>query len=118
MISTEFGIIDKFDARKDYTKHEPERNNCVAIDDDIYINDWWQQLSEIDTLNVCSKGKLQPQKSLSRWGITIIPPQSLPALLNIVVTDKRYNDDPRLTALAYLIREAIQSEKYMIHYGV
>ena len=118
MISTEFGIIDKFDARRDYTKYEPERYHCVAIDDEIYISDWWHRLSETDTFNVYSKGKLQPQKSLSRWGITIIPPASLPVFLNIVVTDRRYNDDPRLTALADLIRTAIQNARYMIHYGV
>lgn len=118
MISTEFGIIDDFNKRGDYIKYEPERYNCVEIDDSIYINDWQHQLSKIETLNVYSKGVLQSQKSLSRWGITIIPPASLPALLDIVITDRRYNEDPRLTALADLIRVAIQSEKYMIHYGV
>jgi hypothetical protein len=35
MIKTEFGIIDIIDFKKDY-KYEPERYNCVFIDDGTY----------------------------------------------------------------------------------
>lgn len=121
MIRTEFGIIDDFDAfkkRKDYLKCDPEKYHCVAIDDDLYLNDWWKRLSGIDTFNVYSNHTLQPQKSLSRWGITIIPPESLPSFLDIVVSDKRYATDKSLTSLADTIRMAIENEKHMIHYGI
>ena len=82
------------------------------------MNDWWDSLPEIDTFNVYDEHILQPQKALSRWGTTIIPPGSLPKLLNIVVSDKRYRRDKRLVVFASLIRQAIDCEKYMIHYGV
>ena len=118
MIKTEFGIIECFDEYGDYTEYAPGRYHCVAIDDDKYLNDWWNSLLEIDTFNVFSEHILQPQKALSRWGITIIPPSSLPKLLNIVVSDKRYRRDKRLVAFELLIRQAIESEKYMIHFGV
>lgn len=118
MIKTEFGIIEYFDEYGDYTEYAPERYQCVAIDDDKYLNDWWNSLLEIDTFNVYSKHIMQPQKALSRWGITIIPPSSLPKLLNIVVSDKRYRRDKRLVDFALLIQRAIEHEKYMIHYGV
>ena len=118
MIKTEFGMIENFDEKGDYTKYAPEKYGCIAIDDDKYLNDWWNALLEIDTLNVYSKRILQPQKALSRWGITIIPPSSLPKLLEIVISDKRYRRDKRLQALAVLIRQAMEREKYMIHYGV
>ena len=118
MIKAEFGIITDFDENKDYTGYFPEKYNCVAIDDDLYLNDWWQALTEIDTLNVYSKGVLQPQKALSRWGITIIPPRSLPAFLDIVKNDERYKMDAHLVALAALIDKAIKTQKYVIHYGV
>ena len=118
MIKTEFGMIENFDEKGDYTKYAPEKYGCFAIDDDKYLNDWWNALLEIDTLNVYSKRILQPQKALSRWGITIIPPSSLPKLLEIVISDKRYRRDKRLQALAVLIRQAMEREKYMIHYGV
>ena len=118
MIKTEFGIIECFDEYGDYTEYAPEKYHCVAIDDDKYLNDWWDSLLEIDTFNVYGEHILQPQKALSRWGTTIIPPSSLPKLLNIVVSDKRYRRDKRLVAFASLIRQAIECEKYMIHYGV
>lgn len=118
MIKTQFGIIASFDESGDYTEYAPERYHCVAIDDDKYLNDWWNSLLEIDTFSVFSEHILQPQKALSRWGITIIPPSSLPRLLNIVVSDERYRRDKRLVAFAFLIRQAIEREKYMIHFGV
>ena len=118
MIKAEFGIINDFNEKKDYTGYYPEKYHCVAIDDDLYLNDWWSDLSRIDTLNVYSKGVLQPQKALSRWGITINPPKSLPNFLDIVAKDKRYKKDANLVALAALIDEAIKAQKYVIHYGV
>lgn len=118
MIKTEFGIIECFDEFEDYTEYAPERYHCVAIDDDEYLNGWWDSFLEIDTLNVYDAHILQPQKALSRWGITIIPPSSLPKLLDIVVSDKRYQQDKRLVAFASLINKAIEHEKFMIHYGV
>ena len=118
MIKAEFGIIEDFDEKKDYTGYYPEKYNCVAIDDDLYLNDWWNDLSLIDTFNVYSKRVLQSQKALSRFGITIIPPRSLPAFLDIVISDRRYKKDKRLVVLADLIRYAIEQNKYMIHYGV
>lgn len=118
MIKAEFGIIEDFNEKGDYTEYSPERYHCVAIDDDKYLNDWWNALLNMDTFNVYSKHILQPQKALSRWGITIIPPDSLPILLNIVTSDKRYQRDKRLHVFANLVQMAIESEKHMIHYGV
>ena len=118
MIKTEFGIIEEFNENNDYTGYYPERYNCVYIDDDLYLNDWWDSLSLLDTFNVYEKGILQPQKALSRWGITIIPPQSLHGLLEIILRDKRCKKDDHLIALANLVWQAICDEKYMIHYGV
>lgn len=115
MIQTEFGIIQNFDKDKIYCKYEPQKYNCVTIDDDRYINDWWQELLKIDTYNM---SLTQPQKALFRWGITLIPPESLPALLTIVENDRRYHWDSHLRALAQLLRQAIAEGKYVIHYGV
>lgn len=35
-------------------------------DDDIYINDWWEKLSKIDTYFF---SVLNPQKGLNTWGL-------------------------------------------------
>lgn len=115
MIKAEFGIIDDFQPDKKYIEYEPERYHCVAIDDDEYISDWWERLLMIRTYNMSLE---QSQWALSRWGITLIPPESLPALLAIIAEDKRIYWDDKLVEFADLIRQAITENKYMIHYGV
>lgn len=65
MIKAQFGIIESFDKNRNYTEYAPEKYHCVAIDDDKYLNDWWDSLLEIDTFNVSSKHILKPQKALS-----------------------------------------------------
>ena len=37
MIKAEFGIINDFNEKKDYTGYYPEKYHCVAIDDDLYM---------------------------------------------------------------------------------
>jgi hypothetical protein len=49
LIKAEFGIIDEIDPSKEYGVYEPEKYNCVFIDDDTYINDWWDRLSDMKT---------------------------------------------------------------------
>lgn len=117
MPKAEFGIIDAFDEKGNYVQYTPKKYRCVAIDDQ-YLTDWWEDLQDLDTFNVYSRRVLQAQKALSRWGITIIPPKSLPKLLDIVAADQRYKRDKRLAELARLIRQAIEGNKHMIHYGV
>lgn len=115
MIKAEFGIIDEIDITKDYSEYNPDKYCCIAIDDDEYINDWWNELSIIKTyfhnLN-------RPSTALARYGVTLIPPESLSAFLNIVLTDKRIYKDKNLIDLADKIEQAINENKFMIHYGV
>lgn len=115
LIKTEFGIIDDFDETKDYGVYEPERYHCIYIDDDRYINDWWDRLVLMKTYFHCFS---RPETGLARWGVTLIPPESLPAFQDIVLSDHRINEDEHLVQLAQLIQKAIQEEKYMIHFGV
>lgn len=114
MIKTQFGIIDDFQPNQKYTTYEPEKYYCVAIDDEC-IDDWWERLLMIRTYNMSLE---QPQWALSRWGITLIPPESLPALLEIIAEDNRIYRDDSLVELAGLVRQAIAENKYMIHYGI
>ena len=115
MIKTEFGIIDEIDISKDYSDYEPQKYNCVAIDDDAYINDWWPQLCEMKTF---FHSMDRPETALARWGVTIIPPESLPVFLSIVSGDNRIDSDVHLSELEKVIQKAIDSGKHMIHYGV
>ena len=115
MIKTELGIIDEIDPAKDYSAYEPEKYNCVPIDDDKYINDWWERLSSMKTY---FHKMSRPEFALARWGVTLIPPESLLTFQDIVLSDKRINNDPLLVELANKIGEAIDRNKFMIHYGV
>lgn len=115
MIKAEFGIIEHIDFNKDYSKYEPEKYHCIAIDDDKYINDWWPRLLLLKTYFHNHK---HPAFALARWGVTLIPTESLPAFQDIVLSDKRIQSDDNLVALCNKIKRAIDEKKYMIHYGI
>jgi hypothetical protein len=115
MIKTEFGIVENIESNKDYSNCEPDKYHCVLIEDSLYIDDWWDRLILMKTyfhsLNCTAYG-------LARHGVTLIPPESLPALQDIVISDKRISEDEHLIALADKIQEAINRQKYVIHFGV
>jgi hypothetical protein len=110
----EFGIIDELEKEKDYSQYEPEKYHCVAIDDD-FINDWWNDLALIKTY---FHSYNRPEFALARWGVTLIPPESLEPFYNIVSTDQRSKSSRELIDLMVLLRKAIAENKYVIHYGV
>ncbi|MGM9531700.1 hypothetical protein [Intestinibacter sp.] len=115
MIKTEFGIIENIEQDKDYSDYEPKKYNCIFIDDDLYIDDWWEKLTSMNTYF----GNLnRPAYGLSRYGVTLIPPESLSTFQNIVVSDKRIYKDEHLVNLANKIQDAIDKQKYMIHFGI
>ena len=99
---------------KEYS-YDPEKYQCVYIDDDIYIDDWWDKLVLLKTY---FHSLDRPELGLARWGITIIPPDSLPGFQEIVLSDKRINEDVHLRDLADKIQDAISRNKFMIHFGV
>ena len=111
----EFGIINEFEKDKDYSsKYEPQKYNCIAINDDI-LNDWWNELTLIKTY---FHSYSIPNFALAMWGVTLIPPESLETFYNIVSTDRRSKSSKELTDLWILLRKAISENKYIIHYGV
>ncbi|SQI40924.1 Uncharacterised protein [Leminorella richardii] len=114
MIKAEFGIIDKLDTTKDFSVYEPEKYHCVYIDDDVYIDDWWDSLTSMQTY---FHSISRPSYGLARWGVTLIPPDSLIQFQHIVLSDSRLHQDPRLVALVEVIQKAIDEHKYMIHFG-
>ncbi len=115
MIKTEFDIIDKIDKNADYSFYEPSKYSYVYIDDELYIDDWWDKLMLMKTFY---HNLNRPAYGLARFGITLIPPESLPAFQDIVITDKRIYKDEHLVDLANMIQEAIDKNKYMIHIGI
>lgn len=118
MIPIEFGIIDEIDKNKRYITYEPEKYNCITIDDDIYSDDWWELTQKYKMRTYIGGDFNKPYFALDRHGVTIIPPESLSIFEEIVSNDPRIEQDNNLMELLKLIRKAKQENKYMIHYGV
>lgn len=110
----EFGIIDNFEEDKDYSDYEPEKYNCISIDDD-FINDWWSNLVLIKTYHHSYN---RPDFALARWGVTLISPESLERFYSIVSNDRHSKSSEQLINLMVLIRKALEESKWVIHYGV
>ena len=110
----EFGIIEEIEKDKDYSVYEPENYHCVCINDD-YLDDWWKSLAQIKTYFHNFK---REEFALARWGVTIIPPDSLEQFYNIVLSDKRFEFEKELIDLAELLKRAIKENKYVIHFGI
>ncbi|MGG0668319.1 short-chain dehydrogenase [Lederbergia citrisecunda] len=110
----EFGIIDHLDATYNYEEYNPQKFNCISVDDDI-INSIYVHLSVMKTyfhsLN-------RPENGLAYCGITIIPPDSLQLFYVIVTTSKFFKESGELAELAFIISQAIEKKKWMIHYGI
>ena len=91
-----------------------DKYHCISIND-AYIDVWWDRLILMKTyfhsLN-------RPEFALARWGVTLIPPQSLPICQDIVISDPHISVEGDLARLANLIQNAIQENKVIIHYGI
>lgn len=114
MAEAEFGIIDCIEPDKDYSKYEPEKYNCVSVND-CYLDDWWPKLSVMKTY---FHRLSRPAFGLARYGVTLIPPESLAAFQDIILSDRRVRQDIRMVCLAELIGKALKEKKFMIHYGI
>ena len=114
MIKAEFGIIEDIGETQKYF-YSSEKYQCVCIDDDIYIDDWWDKLVLLKTY---FHSLDRPEFGLARYGITLIPPESLPGFQEIVLSDERINKDAHLRDLADKIQDAVSRNKFMIHFGV
>jgi len=107
----EFGIFDTEPVpAKMYDEYSPEKYDCIVMHDD-YIEPLLEQLNVLETYTHTLS---YPGKGLVYYGITLIPPSSLPEF-------KRIIDSTGLVELQILskkIDEALQHNKFMIHYGI
>lgn len=114
MTEAEFGIIECVEPEKDYSAHEPEKYGCIGINDD-YLDDWQPELSLMKTY---FHSLSRPAFGLARYGVTLIPPESLAALQDIVLSDRKTKEDNGLIGLAEVIGRAIRENHFVIHYGI
>lgn len=115
-IPSEFEILDTVDPDRDYAMR-PHSRHFVSINDDLYLNNWYPALVE-KQMHSYFNNLDQPGISLNRWGVTLIPPESLPIFREIVTHSPYYGRDPQLAKLAALLEQAISEKKFVIHYGI
>lgn len=113
MAKAEFGIIDAIDEHTKFD-YEPEKYGCTAIEDAPYLDDWQPELAMMKTF-FHTLGR--PEFGVARYGITIIPPESLPQFQDIVLRDPRRGQNEELAQLAALAVEGLgsQARKAAIH---
>lgn len=111
MAKHEFGMIEKEpSANERFDTYDPQKYNCIAVHDD-YIEPIMIDLQGID----CYWHTLQrAEKGLAYFGITLIPPKSMKALISVLSSHNKKEYVP-LIDLAY---QATAEGKYIIHYAI
>ncbi len=109
MAKHEFGIMQNAPQQgKRYDIYEPRKYNCISVDDD-HLEDIVGNFDHIDfywhTLDVKGKG-------IAYCGITLIPPDSIEAFVDVI------KDIPELSELKKLSKKALLENKWIIHYGL
>lgn len=110
----EFGIIEDFDYDKDYSGHKELESGWICIGDEAL--DYWQ--GDFQFIRTYYYSYDRPGFGLKRRGVSLIPPKSLRGFLDIVLNDQREEYKYELQALRDLIIEAIERDKFIIHYGL
>ncbi len=109
MAKHEFGIMPDVPQKgKRYDEYEPEKYNCISVDDD-YIEYADANLKDIEfywhTLDVKGKG-------IAYCGITLIPPDSIKPFINVI------KEMDGLSELVDLAQKANKENKWIIHFGL
>lgn len=100
--NAEFGIIETLDKNKDYgTSYEPDKYGCVSIDDDILEN-WWERLTKMKSYFHCYA---RPETALARYGVMLIPPESLDLFYDIAAHDTAEEYQEFIEPLLELIKK-------------
>jgi len=111
MAKHEFGIFEtEPEPDKRYDEYSPEKYDCIAIHDD-YIE---PLLGELNVLETYIHTTSCLGNGLVYYGITLIPPLSLPEFKKIIDSTGM----KELQVLSKKIDEALQRYKFMIHYGI
>lgn len=110
----EFGILEDLDKQKEYIDYEPQKYNCISVDDDI-INSLYLHLSIMKTYYHSFN---RQEYGLAYCGITIIPPESLSKFYDVVTSSEYFKKSIELDELTSKIIQAKEENKFMIHYGV
>ena len=110
MQTHEFGIMQTDPKKgKRYAKYQPKKYNCISVGD-ADLEPFYAELDKVPCYWFIYDGV--PEYGLQTMGVTLIPPESLSAVLEIV------SKNPNLAELCALLSRAREDNKYVIHFGV
>lgn len=112
-LTHEFGIIDDI-VEKSYEHYAPEKYQCISIDDEIIT----KLIKPLSLMKTYFHSLNRPNYGLAYHGITIIPPESLPLFLDIILSTNVLKQYDEINELGEKILQAKNENKYMIHYGI
>lgn len=105
----QFGIIDRNNHKEKFLDYAPERYDCVEVGDED-VKEWLDDLRDLPTFH---DSYTRPASGLIyRRGITLIPPESLDRLWEVVAAS---GGAPELEEK---IRRAKEERKDLIHFGI
>ena len=111
----EFEILDRAEPGIYYQyRRLPGIDNLISVNDDFFDH-WQPRLFMVKSYFHCLG---EPKYGLDRFGVTLIPPESLPTFFAIVNDDPASRKSEELTELLRMIYDASRSGKWLIHYGV
>lgn len=105
----QFGIMQKTpQPGKRYDTYEPGKYHCISVDDEFIE----AKLSGFADIACFAHTVDEPIKGLAYCGITLIPPEALPRLADILC------DAEGLEALVDMMKDAHNQNKFVIHFGI
>ena len=114
----DFGIIDSFKENKWYSDYEPEKYNCISVNDDLLEELIIKYNKELMAIKTYFQITTQPGSGLDYYGVTLIPPESLKQFRGIIIKANNHYKSQKLQLLIEKISNAISENKYLIHYGI
>ena len=117
MATHEFGIMEQPpEPGRWYSVYEPEKYNCVYVDDEI-IEPLWAVGAPEAVLSAPTYYQTlsQPGKGLDYTGVTLIPPDSLAPFIDYFLTSC---DPAEAWQLTDLLKRAQREGKFVIHFGI
>lgn len=114
----EFGIIDSFEENRFYCSYEPEKYNCISVNDDLIEELISKYDNELMRIKTHFHDTSQPGYGLDYYGITIIPPNSLKQFYDIIINANVNYKSQELKQLIEKISNAMKENKHVIHYGI
>ncbi len=109
MAKHEFGImVDAPQPGERYEAYEPWKYDCICVEDD----DLAGVLAGLRSIDLYWHTLAVRGKGLAYCGITLIPPESLGAMIDVIA------DLPALCVLKRLLERALGEEKWVIYCGI